>query len=219
MTRPFVIVDVDQRSPEWFAARAGRLTASCAGDMLARIKTGEAAARRDLRTKLVIERLTGIPQEDGFVSKDMQRGLDNEAAARAEYEIATGAFVQAVGFLQHPALMAGCSPDGAIDDFAGVLELKCPRPANHLECLRSAALPSRYLPQVTHALWISGAQWCDFASYCGDFPEHLRLFLVRVTRNDAEIASYELMAREFLAEVDREVDAVRGLAPAVGATA
>jgi predicted phage-related endonuclease len=216
VSRPFILVDVEQRSPEWFAARAGRLTASSAGDMMARIKTGEAAARRDLRTKLVIERLTGIPQEDGFVSKDMQRGIDQEPAALAEYQIVTDAYVQAVGFLQHPTLMAGCSPDGTIEDFAGVLELKCPRPANHLECIRSKGLPSRYLPQVTHALWISGAQWCDFATYCADFPENIRLFRVRIQRDDAAIAAYELMAREFLAEVDREVEEVRGLAP-VGA--
>lgn len=211
MTPPFVLVDVEQRSPEWFAARAGRLTASSAGDMLARISKGEAAARRDLRTKLVIERLTGVPQEDGYVSKDMQRGIDQEAAARAEYELATGAFVQAVGFLQHPDLMAGCSPDGAIEDFAGVLELKCPRPANHLECLRSGTLPARYLPQVTHALWISDARWCDFVTYCADFPEPIRLFRVRIARDETQIAAYELMAREFLAEVEQEVEAVKAL--------
>lgn len=214
MSRPFVLVDVDQRSEAWFAARAGRLTASCAADMMARIKTGEAAGRRDLRTKLVIERLTGAPQEDGFVSKDMQRGIDSEADALTEYEIATGLIVQRVGFLQHPELMAGCSPDGMVNDFEGLLELKCPRPANHLECLRSRTLPARYVPQVTHALWISGARWCDFATYCADFPEPLRLFRVRVERNETEIAAYEVMARAFLSEVEKELADVSALLPA-----
>ena len=55
----FSIVNAPQRSPEWFAARAGRLTGSMAGDMLATIKSGEAAARRDYRLQLALERLTG----------------------------------------------------------------------------------------------------------------------------------------------------------------
>ncbi len=211
---PFVLVDVEQRSPEWFAARAGRLTASCAGDMLARIKTGEAAARRDLRTKLVVERITGTTQEDGFVSKDMQRGIDAEADALTEYEIQTGLMVQRVGFLQHRELMAGCSPDGMIDNFAGVLELKCPRPANHLKNLRGRGLLPEYAAQVTHALWITGAQWCDFASYCADFPEPIRLFRVRIERDEPQIAAYELMVRDFLKEIDAEVAEVLALAGA-----
>lgn len=211
---PFVLVDVEQRSEAWFAARAGRLTASCAGDMLARIKTGEAAARRDLRTKLVVQRITGCTDDDGFVSKDMQRGIDAEADALTEYEIQTGLMVQRVGFLQHRELMAGCSPDGMIDNFAGVLELKCPRPANHLKNLRGRGLLPEYAAQVTHALWISGAQWCDFASYCADFPESIRLFRVRIERDETQIAAYEVMVRAFLKEVDAEVDEVLSLAGA-----
>lgn len=211
---PYVLVDVEQRSPEWFAARLGRLTASVAGEMMAKIKNGEAAARRDLRTRLVVERLTGRPQEDGFVSKDMQRGIDGEAEALAEYEMQAGVIVSRVGFLQHPTLMAGASPDGMVNSAEGVLELKCPRAANHLANLRGRSLPAAYVYQITHALWISGAQWCDFASYCADFPEPLRLFRVRIERNETDIAAYELMARAFLSEIDTELADVTAMAGA-----
>lgn len=202
----FTVIEAEQRSEAWFQARIGRLTGSRAADMLATIKTGEAAARRDYRTQLVVERLTGQMQEDAFVSKDMQRGVELEPAARDAYEQAAGVFVQATGFLASVEHMAGCSLDGHVDDFAGIVELKCPRSATHLRYLRSGSMPSEHVAQVTHNLWITGAAWCDFASFDDRFPEALRLFRVRVMRDEAAITAYEAKALAFLAEVEREYD-------------
>lgn len=208
--------DVEQRSPEWRKLRAGRLCASVAGDMMATRKDKtEAAARRDLRVQLVCERLTGEPQEDTFLAKDMQRGIEVEADAFAAYEYARSTVVQRVGFLAHRELAAGASPDGIVGDFAGGLELKCPRAANHLGYIRGGKLPSEYLYQVSHSLWLTGLPWWDFASYCAQFPEPLRLFCVRVHRDEKALDAYELILRMFLAEVDREVEEVRKLMPAV----
>lgn len=200
-----IVVCADQRVPEWYDARLGKLTGSVAGEMLARIKTGEAAARRDLRTRLVCERLTGQSQEDGFVSPAMQRGIDKEDEAFGAYESATGHLVNRVGFLAHDFLHAGCSPDGEIGGYVGILELKCPKSATHLKYLRSGQVPADYLPQITHNLWITGAQWCDFASFDDRFPPSLQLFLRRVHCGDVDIAAYELTARLFLSEVDAEL--------------
>lgn len=212
MTFPHVtIIDVPQRTPEWYAARLGRLTASCAKDMLAKIQKGEAAARRDLRTRLVCERLTGQPQDDGYVNADMQRGIDLEADAFAAYEAHTGHLVARVGFLQHDTIAAGCSPDGVLDDGRGLLELKVPRSATHLRYLRDGGLPAEHAPQILHALWISGAAYCDFCSFDPRFPAHLQLFIVRVERNDFEVMTYGKAAETFLAEVDAEVEAVKAL--------
>ena len=205
MTRPFTVHDVDQRSSEWHQLRAGLLTASVAGEMMARIKSGEAAARRDLRTRLVCERLTGRPQEDTYVSRDTQRGIDEEPMGLAQYELSSSVLVRPVGFVKHDSLPCGYSPDGVIGDFDGLLELKCPRPSNHLKYLRVGALPSEYQWQVIHALWLTGAAWCDFASYCEQFPESLRLFVTRVHARDVDLAAYELNVRTFLGEVDKEV--------------
>src|SRR5512138_1556915 len=115
--RSFRIVDAEQRSPAWFQARVGRLTGSRAGDMLATIKSGEAAARRDLRTQLVCERLTGQVQEEAFIDAAMQRGIDCEPLAFAAYEAHTGTLVQRSGFLAHDTHMAGCSLDGHVGEF------------------------------------------------------------------------------------------------------
>jgi hypothetical protein len=199
------ILCTEQRVPSWYQARIGKLTGSVAGDMLARIKAGEAAARRDLRTRLVVERLTGQAQEDGFVSPAMLHGIEMEGDAFAAYESATGHMVNRVGFLAHDELDAGCSPDGEIGGYVGLIEIKCPKSATHLRYLRGGTVPADYLPQITHNLWITGAQWCDFASFDDRFPPSLQLFRVRVERNQAEIDAYELMARAFLTEVEKEL--------------
>ncbi len=172
--------------------------------MLATIKTGEAAARRDYRMQLVCERLTQTLQEAA-----MQRGIDCEPAAFAAYEAKTGQLAERTGFLAHDSLAIGCSLDGHIGDFEGILELKCPKSATHLRYLRDGRVPSDYLPQITHNLWVSGAQWCDFMSFDDRFPLALQTFLVRVERDEKAIAAYAEKALAFLGEVDREVQAVR----------
>lgn len=205
----FTIIDAEQRSPEWFAARAGRLTGSRAADMLATIKTGEAAARRDYRMQLVCERLTGQPQEDGFVNAAMQRGIDMEPLALAAYEVVTGNVAVRTGFLSHASEMAGCSLDGHVDNFAGIVELKCPKSSTHLRYLRDNVLPREYVPQVTHNLLITGADWCDFLSYDDRFPKELQVFWFRVMAKDLDLAAYEVAALKFLDEVDAEVNSMK----------
>jgi hypothetical protein len=212
MTRDFTICDAPQRSPEWVAARLGRLTGSRAGDMLAVIRSGEAAARRDYRTQLVCERLTGQSQDDTYVNAVMQRGIDLEPAAFAVYESLTGQMAERTGFLAHPTLRAGCSLDGHVGDFEGVVEFKAPKSATHVRWLKEGTVPSEHVAQITHNLWITGAAWCDFMSYDDRFPVELQTVLIRMYRDERAIAEYEKKALAFLAEVDAELAAVRELA-------
>lgn len=210
--KPFTIVDVEQRSPEWFSARAGRLTGTCAADMLATIKSGEAASRRNLRTKLVLERITGRSQDKAFQSEAMKQGVEREPEARFLYEALTGQLVTETGFLSHETLMAGASLDGHIGDFDGICEIKCPMPATHFEYLRTNVIPYDYAKQVLHALWLTGAPWCDWVTFNPEFPDLLQLRMMRVTRDEAAIEEYDTKARAFLAEVNRETEAMLTMA-------
>jgi len=199
-----------QRSPAWFAARLGRVTGSCAPDMLAATKSkGEAAGRRNLRVRLVLERLTGQAQEDVYQNRDMARGIELEPEALAAYEAETGEVARRVGFLQHPTLLAGCSLDGLVGR-RGIVEIKCPRSANHLDYLRGD-VPLDYLRQCQHNLWMAEAEWCDFVSYDPRFPPALQLKVTRITMTDTERKAYELTLRLFLTEVERELEDVRRL--------
>lgn len=207
--RAFTIIDAEQRSPEWFAARVGRLTGSSAADMLAKISKGEAASRRNLRLRLVLERLTGRPQESSFVSAAMQAGVDREASAYAAYESLTGDVAQRTGFLSHIEHMAGCSLDGHMGNFERLLSIKCRQPAAHLDFLRSGKVPGDAMAQIRHELWITNADEHVYFSWNPDFPDSMQSRLVVVTRLDADIGAYEREALAFLKEVDTEYQAIR----------
>lgn len=212
MLRHFIAHTVEQRSDEWRALRAGRVTGSAADALLAERKrgAGELAVRRNLRNQLVVERLTGIPVEDSAKGAAVQRGIDSEASAFRAYEARTGQMVKRSGFLAHNTLAAGASLDGYVGDFAGILEAKCPNSATHLAYLMGGTVPDDYRGQIFHNLYISGAAWCDFVSYDDRFIDPaLRLFVVRVERDDTQMKAYELMLRTFLSEVDAEVERVQ----------
>ncbi len=208
-------MDVPQRSQEWFQARLGRVTGSCAHEMLATPKSGkgELAGRRNLRVRLALERLVGRSLDDGgYQSKAMEQGIEREVDACATYEALTGRLLDQCGFLAHNELQAGVSLDGYVGDFDGIVEVKSPIPATHLEYLRSGRIPADYFSQVTHGLWLTGAAWCDWLSYNPDFPEGLQVKLVRVTREQVDIGAYEAALELFLEEVHQEVESVAELA-------
>ncbi|MGY6240576.1 lambda exonuclease family protein (plasmid) [Burkholderia ambifaria] len=204
MRNDLIICNHPQGTPEWLADRAGRATGSRAKDILAKIKTGEAAARRNYRVQLATERLTGTPQESGFVSKEMQWGTDQEPFARMAYEGLTGNLVSEMGFIYLPETMAGCSLDGLIEEGGktGIFEAKCPISATHVEYLTAGKLPNEYKPQILHNIYVTGADFADFVSYDPRMTEKLQLFVVRWNRVESEIAEYEAELKTFLEETD-----------------
>jgi putative phage-type endonuclease len=180
--------------------------------VLAKIKTGEAAARRDYRSQLVAEILTGRPQDDGFMNDEMRWGVEQEPFARAAYEVSAEVLVDKVGLVLHPTIdRAAASPDGLIDA-EGVLEIKCPKTATHLQYLMDGIMPSKYEPQVMWQLACTGRQWADFVSFDPRLPEKMRLFKVRVARNDKRIAELEAEVLSFLKDLDRMLETVRRFA-------
>jgi predicted phage-related endonuclease len=126
--------------------------------MLARHRYGEALTRARLRAVLVYEQRTGRPQDDRYVSVAMARAVALEPFAVAAYEARTGLVVRTTGFLRHDRLPVGCSLDGHVGDFEGIVEIKCPQSPTHLDYWRTGRLPPAYRAQVTHNLWVSGAQ-------------------------------------------------------------
>lgn len=211
MSRNFHIVDAPQRSEAWIAARLGKLTGSVAGDIFATVKTGEAAARRNLRIRLVLERLTNRTMESTFASAAMQVGIDREADARTAYEIATGNVVFETGFLAHDTLMAGASIDGHLGSFESLVSLKCRQPAAHLDFIRRGTIPADALAQIRHELWLTGAKAHHYVSWSPDFPERLQLKVVTLQAETMDLPAYELAARLFLSEVDAEVQSINAL--------
>lgn len=198
---------MEQRTPEWHKARLGRLTASRVADMMARTRNGWGTSRANYAWELAIERLTGEPTPS-FCSPAMQWGVDTEDRARAAYQIHALCNVEEIGFVEHPTLFAGASPDGLIGD-DGMLEIKCPNPATHGETLLNGTIADKYMKQMQFQMACAGRQWCDFASFDPRFPEPMQLWVKRVERDDAAISEIEEHAAEFLAEVEQTVDRLR----------
>ena len=197
---------MEQRSEEWFQARLGKVTASRVVDVLAKIKSGESASRRNYKIQLVSERLTGERQET-YVNQAMQDGIDREQFARDRYVQQFGE-VEEVGFIQHPTLEAGASPDGLVGT-DGIIEIKCPMGSTHTETLMTQEVPSKYVPQIQFQLLVTGRKWCDFVSYNPMFPENLQVFVRRVFANKEYQQELEDEVKQFLKEVDDVINKLK----------
>lgn len=190
---------MEQRTEEWFSARLGKVTASRVADVLAKIKSGESASRKNYKMELVVQRLTGKPQES-FTNAAMEWGTEQEPFARMAYEAHTGTFVKEEGFVDHPTIEGfGCSPDGIVGE--GLIEIKAPNTATHIETVLENKAPSKYIPQMQCQMACTGAKWCDFVSFDPRVPEDLQLFVVRVERDQEYIDSMEVEVKQFLSEV------------------
>jgi putative phage-type endonuclease len=198
---------LEQRTPEWFAIRCGRVTASRIADLMAKTKSGYSTSRANYRAQLVVERLTGVV-EQSYCNAAMQHGIDTEAEAREAYQQHMLCTVEEVAFVAHPKIdMAGASPDGLVGD-DGMVEIKCPNTATHIETLLGGTVADKYLKQVQFQMACTGRAWNDFVSYDPRLPETMRLFVQRVPRDEAMIAEIEAEIVSFLAEVDATVDAL-----------
>lgn len=196
--------DIVQGSPEWFAQRLGKVTASRVADVVARTKTGWGASRANYMSQLICERLTNTVAPT-FVSQEMQWGTDQEPNARAAYEWRTDATVETVGFVDHPTIgMTGASPDGLVGA-DGLIEIKCPNTAIHIETLLTRAVPGKYVTQMQWQMACTGRQWCDFVSFDPRMPEHMSTFIFRVNRDQEMVDELQGHVVGFLAELDAKM--------------
>ncbi len=201
---------MEQRTDEWFDARLGKVTASRVKDLIAKTKTGYSSSRKNYAAQLVCERMTRQKAES-YSNAAMQWGVEQEPNARTEYEMKCNQIVEEIGFIEHPTIpWAGASPDGLIGD-DGMVEIKCPNTATHIEWLLAGTPPAEHLPQMAWQLTCANRQWVDFVSYDPRMPEKHRLFVVRYNRNDEYISELEEEVEKFLAEVDATVRKLESL--------
>lgn len=191
---------MQQGTEEWHSDRLGKATASRASDILAKGKSGPSAMRKNYLAELVAERLTG-KRAEGFTSPAVDRGNELEAEARLAYEITHGVDVVEIGFVPHPKiLMTGASPDGLIGD-DGLIEIKCPNTATHIETLQGGTIPKGYHDQMQWQMECTGRAWCDFVSYDPRLPESMQMHVQRVMRDDDYLNEIRPEIVKFLADL------------------
>jgi len=201
--------EVTQQSPEWFAARCGKVTASRVADIIAKTKTGASASRDNYLAQLVCERMTGKPAES-YSNAAMQWGTDTEPFARAAYEARMDLLVTEVGFIDHPWItMSGASPDGLAAE--GMVEIKCPNTATHIDTLLSRTVPAKYITQMMWQMACADRPWCDFVSFDPRLPERHQLFIKRINYDPEMVNMLENSIIQFLGDVDLKIQQLESL--------
>lgn len=199
-----MIEKVEQGTPEWFAARLGNVTASRVADVIAKTKSGYSASRENYMAQLICERMTNTVAES-YTNAAMQWGTETEPLARAAYESIADVLVDEVGYVQHPRIeRAGASPDGLIGLF-GLLEIKCPNTATHIDTLITEQVPTKYITQMQWQMVCTGRAWCDFVSFDPRLPNGLQVFVKRVEFDTEYAATLEIEVVKFLAELDTKI--------------
>lgn len=198
----------DQGTDGWLRQRAGKVTASRISDVMAKTKSGYSASRKNYLAQLLTERLTGAPAQS-FTSAAMEHGINTEPQARDAYQFLTMDTVVETGFVIHPDIEdAGASPDGLIGE-RGLIEIKCPNTATHIETLKSEKIADKYVKQMQWQMACTGRAWCDFMSFDPRLPEELQVWIKRVERDDEMIAEIESAVRDFLAELQSDIDTLK----------
>ena len=195
---------IEQRSSAWFEARLGKVTASRVADVIAKTKSGYSASRDNYMAQLICERLTG-QQGESFTNAAMTWGTETEPLARSAFEAYADVMVEEVGFAPHPSIeMSGASPDGLVGLF-GMLEIKCPNTATHIDTLLTQTVPGKYITQMQWQMRCCERQWCEFVSFDPRLPQDLQLFVKRVEFNQTYVAMLEEEVISFLEELEIKV--------------
>ncbi len=189
-----IIRGVEQGSEEWLALRAGRVTASNFGKLLA---GGQGKTRRAYMLQLLAERLTGAPVET-YTNAAMEWGTETEPRARAVYELLTGREVEEVTMIVRDEYVSA-SPDGLFP--GGGLEIKCPKTETHLENFLAKQMPSAYKPQVQGCIWLAEVEAWDFMSFDPRLPEASQAMIVTVPRDQEYIGTLESEVDRFVQEM------------------
>lgn len=191
--------EIIQGSAEWKALRCGKVTASRVADVIAKTSKGWGASRFNYAAELIAERLTGVAAE-GFTNAAMQWGTDQEPQARMAYEFMHGVAVEQIAFVVHPTIAdSGASPDGLVGEL-GLIEIKCPNTATHIDTLISQTVPGKYITQMQWQMACTGREWTDFVSYDPRLPESMQLFVKRVPADAVFQIELEDAVRLFLKE-------------------
>lgn len=186
-----------QNTLEWFHARCGNATASRFKDIMSMTKSGPSASRKRYMIELITERLTGEPIES-YITQDMIWGMDHEAMAREALEIELGIMVDQVGFIQHPEIGCGASPDGLTDDYT--IEIKCPKTTTHVETMLNG-MPAQHKAQVQGQMWLADRAKALFVSFDPRMPDDLRLYVQTINRDEGYIEKLKSGIKGFLDEL------------------
>lgn len=160
--------------------------------------------------KVAIERINGMPYEEGYQSWQAKRGNELEPYARMEHELQTGFLVEQVGIVKTDDLVFGASADGFIGVDGGA-EYKCFLAPDKLRALYFDNDISEVIDQIQGCMWITGRKWWHLCLYCPALESiGKQLWIKEVKRDDDYIEQLEADLMEFKLLVDEYEFRLRG---------
>jgi hypothetical protein len=197
------ILDCEQRSPEWFAAKRGIPSASGFGSIITPKKMDYAAAAETYINALIDEVVRPDAVRSFQGNRHTERGCAFEDEARDVYAFSRDVRARKVGFILSDDGTMGCSPDSLVDPDGG-LEIKCPDGPTHVKWMRDNRLPDEHKPQVHGSLIVTGRPWWDFMSYCPGYPP----FVVRAVPDEFTEKLREHLKR-FVGDLNKAMEAFK----------
>jgi len=204
--------NIEQNTDEWLAMRAGKITGSVIGSIMANYGKAFGEPAKKLSVNIAVERLTGkMIDSDGFSNAHMDRGHAEEPIARLRYEELYFTDVTNGGFFDNGD--TGCSPDGLVSD-NGVIEIKSVLPTVHYATIKRKSFDPKYKWQLVFNLRESGRDWIDYISYCSSFPQESNLFVCHTEKEafSNELEMIETRLAEFKALVETVMNDIRAAA-------
>lgn len=164
------IHNFEQKSDEWYAIRAMKMTASKADAI------GTAGAGlKTLITQMCCD-FVAIKEREKYTNDAMERGNELEKSIRISYEFETGNTVYEIGFVEHDEFV-GCSPDG-FADAEGLAEIKSHNRDVFFKLLLDDKISSKYVWQMQMQMLVCEKKWCDYVAGCEDLPQKIHIIRV-----------------------------------------
>jgi putative phage-type endonuclease len=167
-----IVKDIEQQSPEWFAIRKGKMTASHAQAI--------GNAGKGLETyiyDLVAEEYSSAEKEQ-FSNEHTERGNELEEVARGIYELENNVDVEQVTFIEYDEYV-GCSPDGLVGE-NGLIEIKSPNDTEYLKYLifGEGQIDTKYIWQCQMQMLVTGRSWNDLVIYNPNFKKSMLVYRI-----------------------------------------
>lgn len=200
--------NTNQNSEEWLNIRAGKVTGSKFGLFMANDPAAFGDPAKRYAVQVAIERITGIRTGQGFTNEHTERGHEQEPIARKAYEDRYFVDVLPGGFFCDD--FVGDSPDGLISN-DGLIEIKSVIAPVHYATLKRGSFDPAYTWQIAGHLDCSNREYCDFVSYCAEFPEGKDLFVCRIYRDEFKDKIERLRERrakfiDYIKQIQKDIE-------------
>ena len=169
--------DIEQNTDTWLNMRAGLLTSSNMGKVMANYGKSFGDGAKKLAVEIALQQITGKPLESGFSNAHTERGHEQEPLARMAYEEETFCVVENGGFFCDEFI--GCSPDGLVLD-CGLIEIKSVIAPVHYANVTRQSIDPTYKWQCYANLKYTGREWLDFISFCPSYPQDKQIYVCRI---------------------------------------